>query len=665
MDKAIEKNGAKETVLDLYAGSGLTSFDEEIVHNLYGDFDLLEKPIKEFYGPKMKNSQPLTVRHRDFSFFNPIPTIYNNFGLFQQTEIMQLKKEVREETKHKNDTSIIKLLTEDEVPKHEQDRVEESMNKIVLESIKNTKISKNLVDERVQHLPLKKFGCYRNAITLMRSKCLTEKAMAYKQYNNLVKYGYDPENIIVISANNVAFARRNPLPGLIAYAYTNEEFSADSPVNQYENVPIDYAGWAIEKNGAKETVLDLYSGSGLTSLDEEVVHNLYGDFDLIVKPIKEFYGRKMKNSQPLTVRHRDFSFYNPIPTVYNNFGLFQQTEIMQLKKEVREETKHKNDTSIIKLLTEDEVSKQEQDRVEKRMNKIVMESIKNTKISKNVVNERVHHLPLKKFGCYRNAITSVRSKCLTKKAMAYKQYNDLVKNGYDPENIIVISPDVVAYNPKNPMPGLVAYAHTKGEFSADSPVNQYEDVRIDYTGAAIEKNGAKETVFDLYAGSGLTSFDEEIVHNLYGDYDLLEKPIKEFYGLKMKNSQPLTPTEIMQLKRKVREETKHKHKTSILKFLTEDEVPKEEQDRVEENMNKIVLESIKNTKISKKIVNERVQQLPMKKFDCYRNAVEKMRSKCLTKKSHYLFLKYASKFAKLCSLNVPEGKILSAIESAC
>lgn len=31
-------------------------------------------------------------------------------------------------------------------------------------------------------------------------------------------------------------------------------------------------------------------------------------------------------------------------------------------------------------------------------------------------------------------------------AMAYKQYNDLVKNGYDPENIIVISPDSAAYH---------------------------------------------------------------------------------------------------------------------------------------------------------------------------------------------------------------------------
>lgn len=61
MSQAIAKNGAKETILDLYAGSGLTSLDEEGVHNLYGEFDLIMKPIKEFYGPKMKNSQPLTV----------------------------------------------------------------------------------------------------------------------------------------------------------------------------------------------------------------------------------------------------------------------------------------------------------------------------------------------------------------------------------------------------------------------------------------------------------------------------------------------------------------------------------------------------------------------------------------------------------------------------
>lgn len=34
----------------------------------------------------------------------------------------------------------------------------------------------------------------------------------------------------------------------------------------------------------------------------------------------------------------------------------------------------------------------------------------------------------------------------------------------------------------NPMPGLIAFAHDKGDFSADSPVNQYENVVVDYTG---------------------------------------------------------------------------------------------------------------------------------------------------------------------------------------
>lgn len=32
------------------------------------------------------------------------------------------------------------------------------------------------------------------------------------------------------------------------------------------------------------------------------------------------------------------------------------------------------------------------------------------------------------------------------------------------------------------MPGLIAYAYDKGEFSADSPVNQYENVEVDYKG---------------------------------------------------------------------------------------------------------------------------------------------------------------------------------------
>lgn len=31
-------------------------------------------------------------------------------------------------------------------------------------------------------------------------------------------------------------------------------------------------------------------------------------------------------------------------------------------------------------------------------------------------------------------------------AGAYKQYNDLVKNGVDPNNIIVITPDSIAFN---------------------------------------------------------------------------------------------------------------------------------------------------------------------------------------------------------------------------
>lgn len=61
--QAIAKNGAKETVLDLYAGSGLTSLDVEAVHNIYGDFRLARMKLKEFYGPKMRNSQPVTVRY--------------------------------------------------------------------------------------------------------------------------------------------------------------------------------------------------------------------------------------------------------------------------------------------------------------------------------------------------------------------------------------------------------------------------------------------------------------------------------------------------------------------------------------------------------------------------------------------------------------------------
>lgn len=56
-----------------------------------------------------------------------------------------------------------------------QERVDNSMNKVISESIKNTKIPRNIVNERVEFLPLKKFDCYRNALETMRSKCLTEK----------------------------------------------------------------------------------------------------------------------------------------------------------------------------------------------------------------------------------------------------------------------------------------------------------------------------------------------------------------------------------------------------------------------------------------------------------------------------------------------------------
>lgn len=388
-------------------------------------------------------------------------------------------------------------------------------------------------------------------------------------------------------------------------------------------------------------------------------------------------------------------------------------------------------------------------------------------------------------------------------AMAYKHYNDMVRNGVDPENIIVISPDTAAYHPNNPMPGLVAYAYDKGEFSAETPVNQYENVVVDYKGydmtmdqffqiltgnftvnltdigsgrvlktgptdtiflyihtigyegiyllnnrhllwtdkmipvleemsemkkfkkmfiymhasysgamfdnymdtdkkilvysmggryneftmchmnkhlmaytsscqafehlsyldKAIAKNGAKETVLDLYSGSGLTSYDMEVVHNLYGDFSLARMPIKEFYGPKMKNSQPVTPTEISKLKKEA--EKQHKTGKSITKMLINEETSAQERERVDNSMNKVISESIKNTKIPRNIVNERVEFLPLKKFDCYRNALETMRSKCLTEKSQFLYLKHAPQLAKLCSLNVSKDKIVSAIESAC
>ncbi|KAK7598237.1 hypothetical protein V9T40_006472 [Parthenolecanium corni] len=639
LDKASAKNGAKETMLDLYAGSGLTSLDEEIVHNLYGDFDLLRKPIKEFYGPKMKNSQPLTP-----------------------TEITQLKKQIKDEIKNKG-PSITKALTETEVPTKEQDRVEESINKIIMESIKNTKIPRPVVNERVQRLPLKKFSCYRNAIETMRSKCLTEKAMAYKQYNNLVASGIPPENIIVISPDSAAYYPSNPMPGLIAFAHDKGDFSADSPVNQYENVVVDYTGYdltteqffhilsgnksdivlaysiggryneftmchqnnflggvytsscqgfehfsymdkAIAKNGAKETVLDLYAGSGLTSLDVEAVHNIYGDFRLARMKLKEFYGPKMRNSQPVT-----------------------PAEISQIKKE--SEKQRKNGTSIIKALTELEPPKQEQERIENSMDKVITDAIKNTKISKNVVNEPMLYLPLNKFDCYRNSLETMRSKCLTKKAGAYKQYNDLVKNGVDPNNIIVITPDSIAFNRRNPLPGSVYYAYNKEEFSADHPVNQYENVPVDYRNWAIAKNGAKETILDLYAGSGLTSLDEEGVHNLYGEFDLMMKPIKEFYGPKMKNSQPLTI-------------------------------------RVKTIVNKIITESLKNTDITRNIIDEPVpQRFLLVQIDCFKKTTKTMRSKCLTERNQYLMYEHGSLFAKMCSLNVPKEKIMTAIEKAC
>lgn len=51
--------------------------------------------------------------------------------------------------------------------------------------------------------------------------------------------------MIIFNHEGTSISFRNPMPGLIAYAYEKGEFSADSPINQYENVPIDYSALVI------------------------------------------------------------------------------------------------------------------------------------------------------------------------------------------------------------------------------------------------------------------------------------------------------------------------------------------------------------------------------------------------------------------------------------
>lgn len=391
------------------------------------------------------------------------------------------------------------------------------------------------------------------------------EAMAYKQYNDLVKNGYDPENIIVISPDTAAFNRRNPLPGLIAYAYDKEDFSADTPVNQYENVPIDYSDDNLEMQHFFQ-ILSGETNSNLTALGS---------------------GRVVKSGPNDNI----FLYMHTIG--WNGFFLLFD-DILYTDK-------------FIPFIEEMAAAKAFKSMF------IFMHASYSGSMFDNYMETDLNIMTYALGGRY-----NVFSMC---------HWNKWLK----------------------------VYTSTCQAFE-----------HFTYMDKAIAKNGAKETVLDLYAGSGLMSYDEEIVHNLYGDFRLLQKPIKEFYGHKMKNSQPLTTAEIVQMKNEIKDQIKHSN-TSIIKLLTEDEISDTEKDRVEKSMNKVVIESIKNTKIPRNVVNDEspMEKLPLKKFGCYRSAIETMRSKCLTKESRFLFLKYASRFAKLCSFNVPQEKIVSAIKSAC